>query len=144
MRRAARVPPVATWHSSPEHKGLATACLLTEVPVTVVDDLREQVRDGPWVESFEAVVRRAFSIPDRPAAPGWEPLTKCRGRVATAVREILRDHPDRDVVLVGHGTAWTVAAAELTGTEPDLERWGRLRMPDVLTVALGGAPGPHG
>ncbi len=44
-------------------------------------------------------------------------------------------HPDQDVVLVGHGTAWTVVAAALTGAEPDLDRWARLGMPDVLTLS---------
>ena len=38
------------------------------------------------------------------------------------------------VVLVGHGTAWTVLTAALTSTEPDVERWRALTMPDLLVV----------
>ena len=44
-------------------------------------------------------------------------------------------HGDDDVVLVGHGTAWTLVVADLTGQPPDLDRWESLAMPDLLTVA---------
>jgi len=50
------------------------------------------------------------------------------------VRRVLEVHGDDDVVLVGHGTAWTLVAADLTGREPDLTRWEALAMPDVITV----------
>ena len=62
-------------------------------------------------------------------------IDACRARVTLAVEEIRASHPDDDVVLVGHGTAWTVAAAALTGTEPDLERWQALAMPDVVELS---------
>ena len=71
-----------------------------------------------------------------PAAPGWEPLAAAATGVLAAVRPILAAHAGEDVVLVGHGTAWTVLAAELTGEPPDLDRWAALRMPDVFTVDL--------
>jgi len=38
------------------------------------------------------------------------------------------------MVLVGHGTAWTLVAADLTGAAPDLDAWAALRMPDVWEV----------
>ncbi|QSR31847.1 hypothetical protein CFI00_15290 [Nocardioides sp. S5] len=90
--------------------------------------------DGEWVEDFPAAVRRAFARPDVPALAGWEPLTACRERVVPAVRRVLDVHGDEDVVLVGHGTAWTLVVAELTGQPPDLDRWESLAMPDLLTV----------
>jgi hypothetical protein len=40
------------------------------------------------------------------------------------------------VVLVGHGTAWTVLAAPGTGTAPGLSRRARLGMPDAIEVDL--------
>jgi hypothetical protein len=43
---------------------------------------------------------------------------------------------DDDVVLVGHGTAWTLVVADLTGQPPDLARWATLAMPDLITVPL--------
>ena len=50
----------------------------------------------------------------------------------------MADHPGTDLVLVGHGTAWTVLVASLTGERPDLDRWAAMAMPDLIEVA---APG---
>lgn len=129
-----RLPAAAAWCSSPEPKALATAELLTDGEIGVLDDLREHRRAAGWLEDFPDAVARAFADPDTPAAPGWEPLEECRARVVPAVRRLLEVHEGQDLVLVGHGTAWTLVLADLTGTEPDLERWRALRMPDVWTV----------
>jgi broad specificity phosphatase PhoE len=123
------------WVSSPEPKALQTAQLLTESEVGVVDDLREHVRDTTdWLEDFEGTVRRAFAQPDASAYDGWEPLATCRERVARAVAGIRSAHPDDDVVLIGHGTAWTLLASELTGLPPDLDLWASLQMPDLIVL----------
>jgi broad specificity phosphatase PhoE len=125
-----RLPDHAAWYSSPEPKALGTALLLTDV----VDDLREHERHSTdWIEDFEVVVRRAFTEPDLPAYDGWEPLADTQRRVVAAVVGILDLHPSGDVVLVGHGTAWTLLVAALTGRPPDLDAWTRLAMPDLLT-----------
>ncbi|MCW2794377.1 MAG: hypothetical protein JWO76_3475 [Nocardioides sp.] len=135
LRESGRLPARATWFCSPEPKAVATAQLLTESDVGVLDDLREHVREtSVWLEDFSGTVRRAFAQPDLPAYDGWEPLAACRDRVVPAVRRVLDVHAGEDVVLVGHGTAWTVLVAELTGAEPDLERWGSLAMPDLIIV----------
>lgn len=127
-----RLPEDAVWFSSPEPKALTTARLLTDEPIEVVVDLREHERHSTdWVDDFEAVVRRAFDHPDRPAAPGWEPLADTRRRIVTAVQSILDRHPRHDVVLAGHGTAWTVLRAAVTGAPPDLAWWARLSMPNL-------------
>ncbi|MDT0183848.1 histidine phosphatase family protein [Microbacterium sp. ARD31] len=130
----ARLPVRAAWFTSPEPKAVQTAQLLTDGDVGVVDELREHERSGEWVDDFEGAVRRAFGHPDRPALDGWEPLDDCRARVVPAVRRILDVHGAEDVVLVGHGTAWTLVAAELAGERPDLDRWAALRMPDLVTL----------
>jgi broad specificity phosphatase PhoE len=134
-----RLPTRATWYTSPEPKAVETAQLLTDGPVGIVDGLREHVRDGAWLGAdgaFEAAVRRAFAHPDEPATDGWEPLSACRRRVVDAVDPIRSAHAGEDVVLVGHGTAWTVLVASLTGAEPDLDRWAALAMPDLLVLDL--------
>jgi broad specificity phosphatase PhoE len=51
-----------------------------------------------------------------------------------AVEGVLAACAGTDVVLVGHGTAWTVLAAALSGARPDLDRWRALRMPDLITI----------
>ena len=127
-----RLPRHAAWFSSPEPKALATAQLLTDEPVEVVADLREHERHGTeWIDDFEAVVRRAFDRPDLSVAEGWEPLADTRHRVVGAVEGILDQHPTHDVVLVGHGTAWTLLRAAVSGAAPDLVWWARLSLPDV-------------
>ena len=37
-------------------------------------------------------------------------------------------------LLVGHGTAWTVLVAALSGEPPDLDRWRSLAMPNLLIL----------
>lgn len=135
LRESGRLPERAVWFCSPEPKAVATAQLLTESEVGIVDDLREHVRDtADWIEDFAAAVARAFAEPDLSAYDGWEPLRACSERVVPAVRRVLEVHADEDVVLVGHGTAWTVVVAELTGSAPDLGRWASLAMPDVIVL----------
>ena len=134
LREAGRLPPRAAWYCSPEPKAVQTAQVLADVEVGVVEDLREHARGPGWVEDFASAVREAFADPDRSVRPGWEPLAACRERVTAAVRRIRDVHGDEDVVLVGHGTAWTLAVADLSGRAPDLARWESLAMPDVLTV----------
>lgn len=130
-----RLPGRATWFSSPEPKATETAQLLTDGQVGILDELAEHRRDNTdWIDDFEGTIRRAFAEPDESAYAGWEPLAACRDRVVPAVRRVLGVHAGQDVVLVGHGTAWTLVAAALTGDELDLERWSSLAMPDVIRV----------
>jgi broad specificity phosphatase PhoE len=137
-----RLPPTAEWFSSPEPKAFMTARLLTEQPIEVVPNLREHERhSADWIEEFPAVVARAFAEPDVAAYDGWEPLARCRDRVAHAASEILLTRRGTDVVLVGHGTAWTLLRAALTATPPDLEWWARLGMPDVVQCRVPHSPG---
>jgi broad specificity phosphatase PhoE len=60
----------------------------------------------------------------------------CRDRVVPAVRRVLDVHAGEDVVLVGHGTAWTVLVAALTDTPPDIDRWERLATPDLIVLPV--------
>ena len=129
-----RLPQGAAWYTSPEPKAVGTCQLLTEGEVGVVEGLREQRRGPAWVEDFEATVRRAFAAPEDSAHEGWEPLARTQRRVLEAVGSIRHVHAGEDVVLVGHGTAWTLVAAALRGAEPDLAEWARLGMPDVITL----------
>jgi broad specificity phosphatase PhoE len=137
-----RMPAVAVWYSSPEPKAFLTARLLTEDPIEVVPDLREHERHSTvWIDDFGSVVRRAFDHPDVPASDGWEPLVHTRRRVVRAATWILERHPHDDVVLVGHGTAWTLLRAALSGQPPDLAWWAGLAMPDVCQCNVGEHPG---
>ena len=134
LRESGRLPARAAWFSSPEPKAQQTAQLLTDGDVGIVDELREHERAAGWLDDFPDRVRAAFAEPGESAAPGWEPLEATRERLLPAVRRILDVHGEDDVVLVGHGTAWTLLVAGLTGREPDLVRWESLGMPDAIEV----------
>jgi broad specificity phosphatase PhoE len=135
LRASGRLPVGATWFCSPEPKAVATAQLLTDGDVGVLDGLREQVRDSTeWLEDFDDAVRRAVAVPDAVAVPGWEPAAACRDRVVRTVEGILAADDGGDTVLVGHGTAWLLLEAALTGVEPDLDRWRALGMPDLVVI----------
>lgn len=146
LRHSGRLPKQAHWFSSAERKALDTARRLTDTvfsdgDVTVVPELGEQRRDAHWfddADAFRAVVRRAFERPDERAVPEWEPLTSTRDRLLPVVRRILADHAAEPVVLCGHGTAWTLLVAELSGAKPDLDAWERLQMPDLWVVDVPG------
>ena len=88
------------------------------------------VRVGRGVRRGRAVRRRTA---DDRVVPEWEPVSVTRERVVRAVRALRAAHQG-DLVLVGHGTAWTVLVAALTGTAPDLAAWERLAMPDLWVV----------
>ena len=134
------LPDTDAWYTSPEPKAVATARRIRGADVPVVDALAEHRRGPHWFDDpadFRDAVRRVFARPTDRALPEWEPLADLEARLVPAVREILVRHPDEDVVLVGHGTAWTLLRAVLTGEEPDLEAWAALRMPDVWKVSPG-------
>jgi broad specificity phosphatase PhoE len=137
LAASGRLPAAAGWYSSPETKALETARRLTDRTVTVVPELAEHRRGVHWFADpadFRAAVHMVFDDPDERAVPEWEPLAALRDRMLPVVRRILGDHPDDDVVLAGHGTAWTLLVSELTGAPPDLDAWAALRMPDLWVV----------
>lgn len=136
LRRTGVLPGTARWFSSPEPKATATAAQLIGAPVDVVDDLREAERPAGWRDSadFAAVVRRSLRQPDVAADEGWEPTRCTQQRVVAAVEAIVEASPQH-VVLVGHGTAWTLLVAALTGQPPDFAAWQSLLMPDHCALA---------
>ncbi len=137
LRRSGVLPLRAAWFSSPEPKAVATAETLWTGPITLVDALREAVRPATWYEDdaeFKAVVRRSVLRPHIPVADGWEPAARTQARVLEATRTILAESASDEVVLVGHGTAWTLLVSSLTGEAPDLPAWSGMRLPDVAVL----------
>ncbi|MGI8954785.1 MAG: histidine phosphatase family protein [Nocardioidaceae bacterium] len=128
------LPQDAAWFTSPERRALETAQLLHSAPFTVVDDLREAGRS--WIDTgFDAAVARAFACVDEPAREGWESGRQVMDRVRAAVDTILA-RTGGDVVLVGHGTAWTLLVSAWTKAPPDLAAWRALKMPGVWTLRM--------
>lgn len=132
LRASGVLPATAFWVSSTEAKAVETARLLTSAAVSLDGSLREAVRDAAWLsfEEFHSLVLRSFAEPDRSVRAGWEPLSVTQARVLSAAQAAVARAAGRDVVLVGHGTAWTMLVAGLTGEPPDIEAWSAMRMPD--------------
>lgn len=153
-------PQSAVWFSSPEPKALQTARLLSDAvtidavtidPVTIDDRLREAERSRFLLdsESFTAAVTRSLAEPDVAAVEGWEPLARTRSRMAEVLTDVLAaartdrsGHADHDddhadsVVLVGHGTAFTLLVSLVTGSPVDVGSWRSMRMPDHWSADL--------
>ncbi|ROP43728.1 histidine phosphatase family protein [Pseudokineococcus lusitanus] len=140
LRDAGVLPPGARWVSSAEPKARETAALLTDEPVGTDADLREQARPAGWLDDYAVRIHRSLVALEHPSAPGWETGESTRERVVTAALTHLDAagaDGHRDLVLVGHGTAWTLLVAALTGRPVDLYAWERLTLPDVCVVAGG-------
>ena len=136
-RVRAGLPSRAHWVCSPEPKARETAGRLTDGPVAIVPDLREQRRlQVGWVEDLDLVLARAFAHPDRPAYDGWESIDVTRARAVRALRSVVVEHPDEDIVVVGHGTVTALLVADLTGSPADPDLPGRLGMPDVIVIEM--------
>jgi broad specificity phosphatase PhoE len=135
-----RHPPIAArWYSSTEPKAIETARFCTDHEISIVEDLREQVRPVGWLDSerdWRLVVRAAFEHPLSPVLPGWEPLDRTRRRVKSAVLSLVMDAGRSQVVASGHGTAWTALVSEVTGCPPDLDAWEQMLMPAHCALDL--------
>ena len=146
LRDSAALPSQGVlWFSSTERKAIQTATRLYDGDVVAHDALREATRPAGWSDRavFVDDVTRSLLNPDEPGRPGWETSTDVRTRLLGLVQgEISREvvvHGADQVVLVGHGTAWTILVAALTGDPPDVAAWQAMAMPDhcVLDVHWG-------
>jgi len=130
---AARVlPKRALWFTSPEPKAVETAALLGAREARVVPDLREADRGATWIadqQEFRATVMR-YLADGVVAADSWEPRDAVTRRLAAATRFIRSQAGRKDVVLVGHGTAFTLLVSALTEKLPDPDAWIGLSLPD--------------
>jgi broad specificity phosphatase PhoE len=131
---ASRVlPSRSLWFTSPEPKAVETAALLGAREARVVPDLREADRAGCWIDDqqeFRATISGYLRDDRTPAGPMWEPRDDVAKRLVTAARFIRAQAGRRNIVLVGHGTAFTLLVAELAGREPDVDGWIGLGLPD--------------
>lgn len=132
----------ADWFTSTEPKARQTADRLYDGTVHALEDLREAERPVGWFErrEFVAMVVRSLEHPDVPAYDDWETTQAVRVRTLRTLggaisREVAKTGAC-EIVLVGHGTAWTVLVASVTDTPPDLAAWQAMTMPDHCTLEL--------
>src|SRR5579859_2379188 len=130
----------AVVFSSPERKAFETAGLIAcafGLKVERVADLREHDRGGAGylgADAFAAAITRFFARPEE-LVFGRETAAQAGARFAAAVRELSARTPDRDILLVTHGTVLTLYAAAVAGIEP-LPFWRGLGMPAAVVLSL--------
>lgn len=131
-----RSATAAAWFSSDERKALATAQHLTNSVVRPLPRLREAARDSFINDqtAFAEAVSRSLQHPATAALPGWEPLERTRQRISDTAADIVSGSCG-DVVLVGHGTAWTLLIHHLAD-EPLPQNLPPMTMPDLLIFDL--------
>lgn len=142
LRVSGVLPEDGAWFSSGEPKAVQTAALL-HADVHVLEDLHESDRPLEWFESteeFTAVVSRSMQRDTEPARVGWETFAAVQTRVydavAGAVLQRVVEADVDEVVLVGHGTAWTGLVSTLTGTPADVAAWREMTMPDHCALRV--------
>jgi alpha-ribazole phosphatase len=128
---AAVLPEGAVWLSSPLRRARQTiealqiACNVKGSGVIVERDVTEQ-DFGDWqgrtyaeLEATEADAYKKFWIaPGTTRPPGGESFADVMMRVARAVERRSQEHPDADIVAVGHGGSIRAAIAQALGLGP--------------------------
>jgi len=139
LRASGILPPSPStlWASSAERKALQTAQLLTSSDILIVENLHETRRTWqPDPNAFQNMIKIGFSNPFVSAAPGWEPFASATQRLRRATIRIVERAHSGDVVLVGHGTSWTLLASALTATTPTFDMWQDMTQPDHCAIDI--------
>lgn len=119
--------PITAVYSSPLSRARETAQAIAEplgVPVLVLEGLRD-INYGEWGGLTPAEVKQRYPdllatwyiAPHTMRPPGGESLTELRERSMAAVRQVIREHPDETVVLVGHVTLNRVLCCAILGLD---------------------------
>jgi broad specificity phosphatase PhoE len=142
-------PRSPRWVSSDEPKAVATARRLRNLLDLPDDDLgrtaslREMRRPAVLADEaeFRRAVERSWQNLEEPAAEGWETGATVLERVSAEVVRRCQESASNSsggVVLVGHGTAWSLLVAAILDRPVDFAAWQRMRMPDWCVLDVDG------
>lgn len=126
--------------SSEEPKAKETADILGDqlrLPVRILPGLREHDRSKvPFLShaAFQRAIREFFQQPDE-LVFGGETANQAHARFYGAVHSVLKEHIDKTVVIVTHGTVISLFVSRLTGSS-DLELWSKLGLPSLVAMDL--------
>ena len=93
--------------SSPYKRAVDTVAhfaSLRDLPITIIDDFRERKVDSSWIDDFEAFTRSQWADFNYKLTDG-ETLSEVQKRNIVALREVIRQHEGKTVVIGSHGTA---------------------------------------
>ena len=111
-------------YSSAERKALDTATILAakcRLDVFVRESTHENDRSATGFlepEEFETVANQFFATPNE-SDRGWERATDAQTRIVTEAMQVMKQAPDGDILMVGHGGVGTLLFCHLAGLEID-------------------------
>jgi 2,3-bisphosphoglycerate-dependent phosphoglycerate mutase len=126
--------------SSHEPKAVETAEIVANIlqlELHIVDDLHEHDRSNlPYLsqDEFQASIQEYFQKPSV-LIFGEETADESHTRFYRAVHTILKDHTNKTVVIVAHGTVISLFVSRLTGIS-DLLLWNELNLPSFVAIDL--------
>ena len=129
----------AAMFSSPETKARQTAeriGLHLGIEYSVRDELREHRRPSVFLpqSEFHENICRFFASPDS-IVYGSESSNDVARRIEAEIGRALADHPDRNVLMVSHGTAMTSFISRHATTDA-YSLWESLGLPCFVAFAL--------
>jgi len=126
--------------SSVEPKAVETAQItasLLNKPFSIFEGLHEHDRTGVDFldkEHFEAKVKEFFSFPDR-LFLGQETASQATARFSKALTSVEVEHPNKNIVLVAHGTVITLFVEKFNNLE-SFSFWKKLDLPSFVVLSL--------
>lgn len=108
--------------SSAETKAIETAKAVSDiinVPVQIRERTHENDRSATGFlepEEFERVATHFFEAPED-SVRGWERAVDAQARISQEAAEVIKDHPEGDLLMVGHGGVGTLLYCQLAALE---------------------------
>jgi broad specificity phosphatase PhoE len=128
--------------SSSEPKAIETAQIVArqmDKPFRIFADLHEHDRTGVQFldkEQFESTVHEFFEHPDE-LVLGRETAYQAQESFSKALTSVEAEYPDKNLVVVSHGTVITLFVERIAGLEP-FSFWKRLELPSFVVLSKPG------
>ena len=93
--------------SSPYKRAVDTIKEFTEargLDIQIVDDFRERKVERTWIDNFKKFCKKQWEDFDYKLSEG-ESLREVQRRNICALKQVLKEHPGKNVVIGSHGTA---------------------------------------
>ena len=126
--------------SSTEPKAIETAQIVAKKfnkPFSTVDGLQEHDRTGVDLlekEQFESKVKEFFDRPES-LVFGRETASQSLARFSEALFSIEVEHPDKNIVIIAHGTVITLFVDKFNTVEA-FSFWRKLDLPAFVVLSL--------
>jgi broad specificity phosphatase PhoE len=134
--------PLIQIISSIEVKAQETAQIVAKclhMPYQVYPGLHEHERPDATPsnpDEFIATIERFFAQPEK-LVFGQETADQVCTRFSQAIHSLLEQYPDKNLVIITHGTVISLFLSRFCGVEP-FSFWKRLGLPDFVVISMPG------